>query len=984
MPWFGYQLFSGNSLIGARAEVYAASRLTGKKADWYNDAPRALKGGPSDRQADEIYHFLLPDPGMASYGNKVAKTLYPKEFEQLKTWRKNFSAPLEAYEVARLQQFSRQIDTLWQQHADWLAKERRDTEDPMAVWPASDEHAPTSQRREKEARRSHGLLTHDDDIATSYRRLKLVMDYWCALWFWPITKAAQLPTRAQWLMELGAIIEGNIIDTAPQQQMDLSPQPAEPVAVVLVPEVQGLFDGFEQQMPLSSHADVPALHDKHKQLRISRLRSNFPRIENVEAVVQQRRFHHWPLAFADVLFTGGFDLVLGNPPWLKVEWNESGILGEAYPLLAIRKLSATQLTKARNEAFKRFSRLQADWTAELEESEATQAFLNATQNYPLLKGTQTNLYKCFLPLGWGLAGHTGVVGYLHPEGPYDDPKGGDLRAEMYVRLRAHFQFQNEMKLFEIGNRNKFGINIFAMQQSSPCFDNIANVFSPQTIDRCYAHDGAGLCEGIKSVDNEWSIEGHANRIVRVTIDELTVFSKLYDTPGTAPQRARLPALHAQELASVLQKLADYPMRLADLGDNYFSTEMWHETMQQQDGTMHRAADRTAPFAASPEQWVLSGPHFSLANPVFQTPKAICNTHRAYDGVDLEALPDDYLPRTNYVPMAGRAEYLRRTPRVSWIEDDELERKPVTAYYRHVHRNYVGSASERTSVPIILMPGAAHIDTVYSVAFKDLEVSVNFGATMSALAIDFFIKTTGKSHIRDELTKFIPLLPLSINLQARFLLLCSLTSYYSELWSQIYKTSYSSIVWSQPNNPRLNQDFFRQLTPTWQRHCALRSDYARRMALVEIDVLVAQALGLTLDELLLIYRVQFPVMQQYERDTWYDINGRIIFTNSKGLVGVGLARKLGKKDPTVTITLPNGSQRTGAFGWEDIRQLQEAGELPDGSQVSHTVRNDTLPTGAFDQVRSYTAPFALANRENDYRLAWDFFSQQSSKSSVPNA
>ena len=68
-----------------------------------------------------------------------------------------------------------------------------------------------------------------------------------------------------------------------------------------------------------------------------------------------------------------------------------------------------------------------------------------TQNYPLLKGMQANLYKCFMPTAWRLSGSHGVTALLHPEGPYDDPKGGALREAVYPRLRAHFQFQNELQ-----------------------------------------------------------------------------------------------------------------------------------------------------------------------------------------------------------------------------------------------------------------------------------------------------------------------------------------------------------------------------------------------------------------------------------------------------------------------------------------------------------------------------------------------------------
>jgi hypothetical protein len=127
------------------------------------------------------------------------------------------------------------------------------------------------------------------------------------------------------------------------------------------------------------------------------------------------------------------------------------------------------------------------------------------------------------------------------------------------------------------------------------------------------------------------------------------------------------------------------------------------------------------------------------------------------------------------------------------------------------------------------------------------------------------------------------------LRLRTLALNCLTTPYADLWSECWDEAFRQQRWAK-QDPRLPNEFFTNLTPTWQRDCALRTDYARRQALVEIDVLVARALNLTLEELITIYRVQFPVMQQYERDTWYDRNGRIVFTASKGLTGVGFPRK----------------------------------------------------------------------------------------------
>jgi len=998
VPWFGYQLFVGNSLIGARPEVYRASSLVKQaKPRWYEFAPRRLDPRTPDRNTDEIYHFLLPDPGMADYTDKVAKELYSEDFARLKTWRKEFCKPLDEHEIARLQQLSQKIDELWAEHAKILARDRAATEDPLAVWPHADPTVSPSSRADKEATRKKGLFNEDADEATPYRRLKLVMDYWCALWFWPIRASAGLPTREEWWMEVGAILEGSIVDLEQQASLALpsasgSEAPAlhrspsgrgaggKGSATPFAPRPQATLTGFESRLELATAPAQSSLHDRVGRLRIAKLRQVFPRTAEVETIARRRRFLHWELAFADIFRSrGGFDLVLGNPPWIKVEWNEAGVLGDANPLFAIRKISASELTKLRAEAFEQFSGLQDDWTAEMEEAEGTQRSLNAVQNYSLLVGQKANLYKCFLPVAWRINNGQGVTGLLHPESPYDDPSGGVLREAIYPRLRRHFQFVNEKHLFaEVHNLTRYSINIHGPQRVEPHFDQVANLFLPATVDACYAHEGDDDVPGYKNAGGQFDVTGHRDRIVRIDDAALTVFAKLYDAPNTPPRRARLPALHAGMLLDVLRKLADYPRRLADLGDGYFATQMWNETIDQKNGTIVRRAPGQNAFPQTPDDWVLSGPHFFVANPYNKTPYRVCSSNKAYDALDLETLPDNYLPRSNYRPMADRAEYLRRVPRVHWVDEGENAAKPATEYWRHVHRRDVSPSSERTLIASLLPPNACHLYTAYGIAFHNREDLLSFNAGCAALPLDFLTKTFGKGHLLAEIVDRLPFCPLEAQLLARTLALNCLTTHYADLWQEAFDLAFTDQCWSEPDNLRLPQDFWQNLTSDWSRDCALRSDYARRMALVEIDVLVAQVLGLTLEELLLIYRVQFPVMQQYERDTWYDITGRIVFTNSKGLVGVGLPRKGSRTSNPTTITWPDGRTATGHHGWEDVQAA------PDGTVVEETRQDDTLPDGPHTITRRYVSPFATANREADYRIAWPFFAMSGNASQGKSA
>ncbi|HCL3652395.1 TPA: hypothetical protein N2B47_005199 [Pseudomonas aeruginosa] len=990
VPWFGLQLYCGNSLIGARRECFNASQLALKAKDpasWLNAAPEALAMSAA-RQSGQIWHFLLPDSGMASYADKEVKALYPAPIKAINDWRKAFTKPFDADERERLKRLSARVEELWQEHARQLREMRRRTSDPYDIFGLPSQARAQTSLDWKDQVLEQELFAKGLQNSSVFARLKLAMDYWCALWFWPIAEAEQLPDREEWLFDLENLLLGDTVAAGPAN------------------EQFGLF--ARTQNP----EEGKRLIDRHGVVNLDLLFRAFPRLALAQRIADQRRFFHWQLAFADIFAgaalpvgadssatrrapaaesvanefaptgqpaAGGFDLILGNPPWLKVEWNSGAVLGDFEPRFVLGKFSAKQLADLRAETFHRVPELEAAWREEYEESEGTQAFLNAVCNYPLLRGVQTNLYKCFLPRAWANSSARGVSGFLHPEGIYDDPKGGEFRKALYPRLRGHFQFQNQRILFPIGDRVKYSTNICGPVRETPKFVSVANLFMPKTIDLCFANNGEGVVGGIKDEDGgDWDESGHRDRIIEVTEKELVLFARLYDEEGTEPLAARLPTLHARQLLNVLDKFAAQPRRLGDLKGDYYSTVMFDETNSQRDGTIRR--DTCFPQDAG--EWVLSGPHFYVSSPFYKTPRTVCTEKGHYDCIDLLTLPDDYLPRSNYVPACSPDEYRARTPRVSWVEPGEVEPKRVTEYYRVVNREMIGPSSERTLITALIPPGVGHINTCLANAFKSSLAMLDFYAMTLSVPMDYRVKSTGMGHANTTLISQLPLLTnehYRSALHARALVLVSLATHYADLWQSCWHEEFRNQQWSiaphsdHPGASVLPYDFFARLTPEWQRDCALRADYARRQALLEIDVLVAQALGMTLDELLTIYRVQFPVMRQYEADTWYDQNGRIVFTPSKGLVGVGLPRKARKSDldqgTFYSLESPERSEHDIALGWEDIQHL------PAGSKVRKTFEDDTLPGGPYETTIEYLAPFFKPDREADYRRAWAFFNKE---------
>ena len=216
------------------------------------------------------------------------------------------------------------------------------------------------------------------------------------------------------------------------------------------------------------------------------------------SIAEREGFLHWEAAFPgvwhewqDVRPQGGFDAVIGNPPWdriklQEVEWfaTRSPELAHA-PTAAARKSGVDRLRASG-------SPLASEFDAAKERAETLGQMIRASGHYPLLGGGDINLYSLFVERAMGLVKPDGIVGLLTPSGIYADKTAAKFFRSVSTggRVGGLYDFENRKIFFkDIHASFKFCALIFGGEERR--FDETRCAFflhSSQTIedpDRCF-------------------------------------------------------------------------------------------------------------------------------------------------------------------------------------------------------------------------------------------------------------------------------------------------------------------------------------------------------------------------------------------------------------------------------------------------------------------------------------------------------------------
>ncbi|MEV5240853.1 hypothetical protein AB0K89_17380 [Streptomyces cinnamoneus] len=652
----------------------------------------------------------------------------------------------------------------------------------------------------------------------------------------------------------------------------------------------------------------------------------FPWLREVHDISQDQGFLHWELEFALVFAKqGGFDLQVGNPPWVRPVWKENSVLAEHEPWFMLAEKPSTDERNRRRDSEYGRERVRNYVLSELASTVTVAEYLTAPQVYPLMTGTQANLYRSFMCQVWQHLSPEGVAGLLHPDTHLEGVKEGKLRAASYHHLRLHASFVNSANwaFDDVDRTVSFGMHIYGTERKHIDFLNLSQLRAARTLPDSLTHDGTGDTPAQKHAGT-WDVRPHHTRVVHVTDALLYEWRKLTGDTGQAPEETQLlyPVTTIEQEA--ISSLGAYRVRLGH--SNPLVSSGYHEATRKADGTIRH--DVNSP--ASWEEVIIQGSHIGISSAFFKQPNQPMQNVKDWSPWDIPVVPDDAVPRATYARACSRQQYLER--------QDQWDGKPSSTFFRLAWRAMIDAKNtERSLFSAIIPPGPTHVHAVHSLRLQDnLELALNAGFWAS-LPLDYLLRVTGRSHLQFTEVQKMPAAfathPLAQPLLLRTLRLNCITNEFAPLWNELFRTEWLDQEGWAAQWPRVQGALTDNISKEWDSRTPLRNERERRSALVELDALVAVWLGITARQLISIYRSRYSILADREGEMWFDVTGRRV-----------------SLDPY-------------AFGYGQAKESY-------GQLQSHLAHPEVFPVPA-----GYTAPFYKADREAEMRAAHAVFQKR---------
>lgn len=258
-------------------------------------------------------------------------------------------------------------------------------------------------------------------------------------------------------------------------------------------------------------------------------------IEEVLKTAKQYRFFHFHLEFPEVFEKGGFDCLLGNPPWEKINLEDKEFFATRKPSISVIK-NASKRNKAIVLLKTEDPELFNEYLSAVNITNKQISYFKESKTYLYGNNGLLNTYPLFTEKVGGILNANGSCGYIIPSGFFMDDTTSPLFRYFFENkmLKSIYDFENRKKIFQnVDSRYRFCIVTLYKQKS----DNYKANFI------FYLHN----IEDIISNEN----------VIKLSFDELKLFN---------PNNKLLPAFKNQLEVELNRKIYQYGVLKNDMDE----------------------------------------------------------------------------------------------------------------------------------------------------------------------------------------------------------------------------------------------------------------------------------------------------------------------------------------------------------------------------------------------------------------------------------